>query len=441
MNIGENNIVEIAESDSVNHNIPEPQNHYNNSFKLLVIGQIVTLFGSSLLRFVLSLYVLDLTGRADIFAGLIAISTLPTLLSPIGGAIADRVNRRNLMVAIDFVNGLIVLGFIIIGFSGHVSIASIDVGMVGIVMVGVVMVLLGITSAMEMPTVMACVPAVAPKDKFEQANGIINAVSSLAQIIAPVLGGVLFSVFGLKPLVIFSCIAFFLASFIELFIRMPFVKRPQTKHMILTIFDDMKDGFQFAIKEPMIRKCMILAAVLNLFMTPYFIVGIPVILRITMHSSDTMYGIGMAAVEFGMILGALSMGLVAKKMQMNTLYHQVLWIAALLIPASIILSPVAKALGYFPEFVLFFLCVIPILMMVVWISIFVITYVQRQTPDALLGKVMAILMMVSQCVAPIGQLIYGAVLEKFSMTMYIPTAMIAVVTVIIAICGRNLLKL
>ena len=59
-------------------------------FYLMVSGQIITILGSTLLRFALSLYVLDLTGRADIFAGLYAI----TVFRFCSGSIADRFNRR-----------------------------------------------------------------------------------------------------------------------------------------------------------------------------------------------------------------------------------------------------------------------------------------------------------------------------------------------------------
>ncbi|MFD1402085.1 hypothetical protein [Robinsoniella peoriensis] len=75
---------------------------YSKDFNLMVFGQVISILGSSLLRFALSLYVLDITGRADMFATLLAISNIPLLLTPVGGAIADRFNRRNLMVIFDF---------------------------------------------------------------------------------------------------------------------------------------------------------------------------------------------------------------------------------------------------------------------------------------------------------------------------------------------------
>ena len=67
---------------------------FSRDFSLLVIGQIVSILGSAVLRFALNLYILDLTGRADIFGLLIAVSAIPAILfTPLGGAIADRFSR------------------------------------------------------------------------------------------------------------------------------------------------------------------------------------------------------------------------------------------------------------------------------------------------------------------------------------------------------------
>lgn len=85
---------------------------FGRSFQLLLLGQIISILGSALLRFGLSLYALDLTGRADIFGTLYALSSIPLLLSPIGGAIADRFNRRHLIVIFDFASCIVVLGFL-----------------------------------------------------------------------------------------------------------------------------------------------------------------------------------------------------------------------------------------------------------------------------------------------------------------------------------------
>ena len=70
---------------------------FNRNFILMIIGQIISLFGNAILRFSLSLYVLQVTGSASIFATILAVSILPTiLLSPFGGILADRVSRRSI---------------------------------------------------------------------------------------------------------------------------------------------------------------------------------------------------------------------------------------------------------------------------------------------------------------------------------------------------------
>ncbi|MGN4422864.1 MFS transporter [Bacillus cereus group sp. MYBK30-1] len=399
-------------------------------FHLMVTGQIITILGSMLLRFALSLYVLDITGRADIFAGLYAITSIPFLLAPLGGAIADRFNRRNLMVIFDFINAAIVLGFIALLFNGTVS----------IMWIGIVMFLLAVVSAMYAPVVMASIPQLVPEKKLEQSNGIVNGVQALSNIVAPVLGGVLYGIIGLKVLVLISGLAFFLSAILEMFIKIPFIKRIQEDHIVPTIVKDMKEGFLYVLKQPFILKAMLLAALLNLILTPLFVIGGPIILRVTMQSSDTMYGIGMGLIDFATILGALSIGFFAKKLQMKTLYYWMFVIALLVLPMALSVTPFILSMGNYPPFILFILCSIFIAMIMTIVSIYVITVVQKKTPNENLGKVMAIITAVSQCMAPIGQIVYGFMFEGFSLKIYLPILCISFILIILAFVTKKILR-
>ncbi|OJD76224.1 ABC transporter permease [Bacillus paramycoides] len=398
-------------------------------FHLMVTGQTITVLGSTLLRFALSLYVLDITGRADIFAGLYAITSIPFLLAPLGGAIADRFNRRNIMVIFDLINTAIVLGFIALLFNGTVS----------IMWIGIVMFLLAVVSAMYAPVVMASIPQLVPEKKLEQANGIVNGVQALSNIVAPVLGGVLYGIIGLKMLVILSGLAFFLSAILEMFIKIPFIKRMQEDHIVPTIVKDMKEGFLYVLKQPFILKSMLLAALLNLILTPLFVVGGPIILRVTMKSSDTMYGIGMGLIDFATILGALSIGFFAKNLQMKTLYYWMFVIALLVLPMALSVTPFILSMGHYPPFILFILCSIFIAMIMTIVSIYVITVVQKKTPNENLGKVMAIITAVSQCMAPIGQIVYGFMFEGFSLKIYLPILCISFILIILAFVTKKIL--
>ena len=71
---------------------------FSRDFTLMVIGQIISLLGNAVLRFALPLQVLDATGSAAAFGGVLALSMVPVLLcSPLGGVLADRVPRQRIM--------------------------------------------------------------------------------------------------------------------------------------------------------------------------------------------------------------------------------------------------------------------------------------------------------------------------------------------------------
>lgn len=86
---------------------------FNRDFTLVVIGQIISLFGNAILRFALPLYLLRKTGSSTVFGIVTAVSFIPmVVLSIIGGILADRVNKRNIMVTLDFSTALLVSNII-----------------------------------------------------------------------------------------------------------------------------------------------------------------------------------------------------------------------------------------------------------------------------------------------------------------------------------------
>jgi len=411
------------------------QNNFNvkhspKDFNLMVLGQIVSIMGSALLRFALSLYVLDITGSEAVFATLYAISNIPILLSPIGGAIADRFNRRNLMVIFDFTSSAVVLAFFaFLSMDNH-----------SVPLIGIIMVILSIISAMYTPVVTASIPLLVEEQKLEGANGIVQAVQALSGVAAPILGGVLYGAMGVNALIVISGIAFFLSAVMEIFIKIPFIKREQEGHIVGTIARDMKEDFAYVVKKPFIWKAMILAALINLVLSPLLIVGGPIILRVTMQSTDTMYGMGMGIIQFASILGALIIGLIGKKMRIRTVYRWVAVLALLLVPIAVSVLPYFLELGFYPSFVLFMLGAVPIAIAATVLSIFFITKVQRVTPNENLGKVMAIIMAVAQCAAPLGQIIYGVMFESFKSTLYIPIIGVSIVMLGITVMSQQVLR-
>lgn len=157
------------------------QKLFTRNFIFLIAGQISSLIGNNTLKFALSMYVLERTGSASVFAGLLALSMIPTiLLSPFGGILADRANRRNIMVALDTLSGLSVL------IAGFAMASGQDIPVIGTLLV-----VLSVLGAFESPTVQACIPQMLSGENIIKGNAVVNQVASIASLVTPFLGSVL----------------------------------------------------------------------------------------------------------------------------------------------------------------------------------------------------------------------------------------------------------
>ena len=186
------------------------QKLFTRNFILLILGQITSLFGNFILKLALSMYVLEVTGSAAVFAGILSVATVPSILfSPLGGILADRGNRRNIMVALDTLSGVSVLCAVLV-LSNENDLA----------VIGTLLVLLAVLGAFETPTVQACIPTMLQGDNIMKGNAVVNQVASLSYFIAPMLGGIFYTMFGLKPVMAASVICFFITAAFECFIKL-----------------------------------------------------------------------------------------------------------------------------------------------------------------------------------------------------------------------------
>ena len=234
----------------------------SKNFILVVIGQIISLFGNAILRFALPLYLLQETGSAALFGLISACSFIPMIvLSPIGGIIADRVNKRNIMVALDYSTAGVTLALTLL--LGHMNI---------VVLLLVSMVFLyGIQGAYQ-PTVQASIPALVPEDKLMTGNAIINMINSLSSLLGPILGGILFAFHGLTPILVVSILCFIFSATMELFIKIPFTKLQSNGNVIKIGLADFKESFPFIkVEQPNVWKVSLVVASINLFISALII--------------------------------------------------------------------------------------------------------------------------------------------------------------------------
>lgn len=379
---------------------------FTRNFTFLILGQVSSLIGNYTLKFALSMYVLEQTGSASIFATLLAVAMLPTiLLSPFGGILADRANRRNIMVGLDTLSGCtVLLAGLVLPF-GH-----------DIWVIGALLVILSVLAAFESPTVQACIPQMLSGDNLMKGNAAVNQVQAIAGLITPFLGSLVYAAFGLTPVLWGTVACFFLTAILECFIRLGYQKAEVTMSVREIIREDFSVSIHFLRREqPGILKLLLLAALASLFVAGTVVVGFPYLVRTVLGLSAEHYGAAESVMGVAAVLGSLFVGITAQKFRLR-------WLAFVFMGLGLSLIPTGIA---------FFLPVGPLGIYIILLAMFslgqfgcslfstyAISVIQARTPEHLMGKIMSYVFTLSMCAQPAGQIIYGALFDWFSDSPY-----------------------
>lgn len=395
-------------------------------FTLVVVGQIVSLFGNAILRFALPLYLLRQTASPALLGAVGAAAFVPAVLcSPIGGVVADRVNKRNIMVALDFSTaGLILVFTLLLGRAPLLPL-----------MIACLMLLYGIAGAYQ-PAVQASIPLLVGESQLTSGNAVINMVSTLSGLLGPVAGGVLFGAFGIRPILWMSVGCFFLSAVMELFIRIPHRARAGAGSVLDTLGRDLGESWQFIRRErPVFLSATVVLALFNLVLSAALIIGIPVAVVQVLGMSDIRLGVTQAAMGLGGLFGGGLAAILGNRLRLRQ--GSALLLAASLTAAGMgaaLLPGVNASAAWWMTTAMSFGVMVLSTMLVVVLS----TAVQRQTPPELLGKVMAFIMAVSNCASPLGQAVYGALFEGCPPWAVLIGA--AGAAAVMAVCSRGMFR-
>jgi MFS family permease len=404
---------------------------FSKNFMLVAIGQIISLFGNQILRYALPLYLLNQTGSSVLFGTILACAFMPMLLLyPIGGIIADRVNKRNIMVILDFCTAILTLLF-------YLLVGKIDI----VPLMAITMIILyGIQGAYQ-PAVQASVPILVKTEYIMQGNSLVNLINSLASMVGPVIGGILFSIVGLAPILYVSIGCFFASAIIMgIFLQIPFEKKQAKGNIFVTGLDDLKESFSFMLKaQPVLWKMSLIFASINLFLTSLTLIGVPVL--ITQHlgfapnTANRLYGYAQGVIAAGAILGGLLAGALAKKLKAKASPFLLMGCALSILLGGIALQTLKGSMQVY--IVLLIGCGLLVALSTLF-QIQLMTYLQILTPKELTGKVISCVICVCMCTNPLGQFIYGIVFEKIGSSTYLPFYVAALIVIGISVFTRRI---
>jgi DHA3 family macrolide efflux protein-like MFS transporter len=240
------------------------------TFVIIWIGQVISILGSSLTSFGLGVWTYQQTGEAMSFALTVLFGNLPqVLLLPVAGSLADRWNRRWLMILSDTGSALVTLAVVLLLCSHTLQIWHIYlVSAVG-----------SIFGAFQQPAYQASITMLVPKKHLGRANGMVQSAGALGGILPPLLAGFLFVTIGLGGIVLIDFITYFFAVGALLAVRIPQPKaEAQPEERRSTVWSDVRFAWAFLRQRPGLLGLQCYYAAVNFFLSLVFVLSTPLLL-------------------------------------------------------------------------------------------------------------------------------------------------------------------
>ncbi|WP_346012177.1 amino acid adenylation domain-containing protein [Streptomyces sp. SID3343] len=263
-------------------------------FAVVALGQLLSMMGSGLSTLVLSIWVLERTGSLTSFAVVSAIGLLPGILvGPVAGAVADRWDRRKVMLASDTTAGLSMAALVILMHSDGLRLWH----------VYLVVSVTSVAGAFQRPAYLAAVAQLVPKRYLGHAAGIGQLGVGVGLVFSPMLGAALIGPIGIEGVLLVDMGTFAVGALTLLAVRFPnllFRVREET------FGAEIRNGWRYITRRPGLRAALRFFVVDHVFYTLGFAVITPMLLA---EQSASVLGLALGAGGVGGITGSVLMGL------------------------------------------------------------------------------------------------------------------------------------
>jgi MFS family permease len=264
-------------------------------FRLYFGGQVVSASGTFLQQTAIGWLVFKLTGSASSLGLVLAAGGLPSLLlGPWGGAIADRVDLRRLLLATQLTFGVLAGALWVIATVGSPSVGLI----VAINVIG------GFVQIVDSPARQAFVAQLVPADDLASAVSLNGVVVNTARVVGPALAGVLIVTVGTTP-----CFGVNALSYVAVVGALIAVHPLQRARSSGSSHGGVRAGLHYARGRQQLWLPLAMMAIAGL-LSFNFAVILPVLAKVTFHGSGGTYGLMSTALSAGSIIGSLAVGFV-----------------------------------------------------------------------------------------------------------------------------------
>lgn len=277
----------------------------NNSKKLskkfivLWIGQFIATIGTGLTSFGLGVYVYQLTGKASTTALVALFAFIPSiLLGPIAGILADRYDRRLLMIIGDSFSALGPIFILICILFGEIEIWQIYIGVL----------ISSIFSSLLEPSYKATITDLLTEDQYTKASGLVQLAGSARYLISPIIAGFILVVSGIKLLLLIDILTIIITVTTVFAVRKGISPKKHEKKN--SFIQEFKDGWSAISSNKGLLILVIVTLLITFFMGAIQTLSTPLVLA---FSNAAVFGILETISALGMVVTSLIIGIIAIK--------------------------------------------------------------------------------------------------------------------------------
>lgn len=267
-------------------------------FVIVWLGQLLSLLGTSMTTFALTIWAFQETGRATDLALIGFFFMLPLLLiSPFAGAIVDRSNRKLMMMISDLASGVVTIIILILYLNGWLQIWHLYISAF----------ITGTFQTFQWPAYSAAISTMLPKEQFARANGLIALAGSGSGILAPALAGAVLALAGMGAIFAIDIVTFLLAIGALLIVSIPQPKETKEGEKSKgSLWSEAVFGFRYIWRRPSLLGLQLVFLFGNFFNTLGFTLLAPMILART-NSNELVFGSVQSISAIGGVAGGLIM--------------------------------------------------------------------------------------------------------------------------------------
>ncbi len=371
------------------------------TFALILLAQFCSLLGQEVLQFVLPLYLLDVTGSGTRFGLAIACGFVPyTLLSPIGGVLADRTRKRGIMMGVNAALVAVLLVFLALKDTGDPFALVVFATMASFM-----------AQALYQPSIQSTVPFVLAAPDAPRGVALVSQIGSLTTLSGPVVGAAVYGAVRLVPVAWVSLAAFALSgAVVALAVRFPCEPASWEGGALAMVRDDLAEAVRYLRDKPLLLGGMATATFVNVSAGALISVGTVYVVTITLGLPAAYASFAQMAMGAGSLVGHSLLAIAPRRFSLGRSAPCVGGIAAAMGVAAWVLSP-AAFMAPMAVFLVLTASYAFATMSGGLMGSCMLAELQAGAPSALVGKLIALFMTLVNCATPLGQAVFGVLFD------------------------------